>query len=65
MEKNELYTCPECGLSYNKKDLAKRCEDWCKKHKSCNLEITKQAVNKKELFKKTNDTVTDGVSIHH
>lgn len=45
-EDNTLYKCPECGLEYKEKKWAKKCELWCKKHKSCNLEITKQAVKK-------------------
>ncbi len=46
MVKTKLYTCPECGLSYKDKDMAKKCEAWCKKYNSCNLEITKYSVNK-------------------
>jgi len=42
-----LYQCPECGLWYREKKWAKKCENWCKKHKSCNLEIIKHAINKK------------------
>lgn len=49
MKNVKIYNCPECGLSYTKKDLAKKCEDWCKKHDSCNLEITKHAVDKVKL----------------
>ncbi len=49
MKKAEVYTCPECNLSYGDKDLAKRCEDWCKTHNSCNLEITKHSINKRKL----------------
>lgn len=49
MNKLKLYTCPECGLSYREKELAKKCEAWCKEHNSCNLAITKNSVNKKEL----------------
>ena len=49
MTKTKVYTCLECGLSYINKDLAKKCEDWCKQHDSCNLEITKHAVNKKKI----------------
>lgn len=49
MKKAKLYTCPECGLSYKEKELAKKCEAWCKEHHSCNLTITKHAVNKTEL----------------
>ncbi len=49
MAKTKLYTCFECGLSYKDIDLAKKCQEWCKKYDSCNLEITKHAVNKKRL----------------
>lgn len=40
------YECPECGLEYKEKKWAEKCEEWCSKHKSCNLEITKQAIKK-------------------
>jgi len=53
---NKIYFCPECGLKYQRKELARKCESWCKKHKSClprlvakrllrgNLEIIKHAI---------------------
>ncbi len=40
---SELYKCPECGFWYKEKEWVDRCEAWCKKYKSCNLEITKHA----------------------
>lgn len=40
----ELYKCPECGLKYKEKEWAVKCENWCSKNKSCNLEITKHAI---------------------
>ena len=43
----KLYKCKECELIYKDKKLAEKCERWCKEHKSCNLKITKYAVNKK------------------
>lgn len=49
MSKFKLYTCGECGLSYKEKELVRKCEAWCKEHNSCNLEITKYAINKKKL----------------
>lgn len=49
MKTTNLYTCPECGLSYTDQELAKKCEAWCKKYNGCSLEITKHAVNKKKL----------------
>ena len=42
--KEKLYKCPECGLHYESEDQTKKCEAWCKEHKSCNLEIISLAV---------------------
>ena len=42
------YTCEECGFAYETKELAQKCRDWCSKHHSCSLEITKHAVNLKQ-----------------
>ena len=38
------YVCEECNLAYKDKVTAKKCEDFCRKYKSCNIEITKHAV---------------------
>ncbi|MHA2026786.1 MAG: hypothetical protein ACW98U_12870 [Candidatus Thorarchaeota archaeon] len=46
---NDLYLCEECDMLYREEELAQKCEDWCREMKSCNLEITKHAVNKSEL----------------
>ncbi len=46
---DELFLCEECDLLYKEEELAQKCEDWCRENKSCNLEITKHAVNKSEL----------------
>lgn len=40
----EYYICEECGFAYRNNKTAKECEDYCKKYKSCSLEITKKAV---------------------
>ena len=40
----ELYQCEECGLKYENKDWALKCQAWCNEHHSCNLEIIKRAV---------------------
>ncbi|MEK7172754.1 MAG: DUF2933 domain-containing protein [Patescibacteria group bacterium] len=40
------YKCSECGFEYKEKEWAEKCKNWCSKYKSCNLEITKQAINK-------------------
>lgn len=43
----ECHKCPECGLNYNDKEWADKCEAWCKEHHSCNLDITSHAVENK------------------
>ncbi|MEK7193465.1 MAG: thioredoxin family protein [Patescibacteria group bacterium] len=50
MTKNEeehsakTYQCEECGLFYKDKEIREKCQAWCKKHKSCNLEIIKHSI---------------------
>jgi len=44
MKKEKLYQCPICKMYYPTKELAKKCEDWCKNNNSCNIEIIKYAV---------------------
>jgi hypothetical protein len=46
---DDLFLCEECDLLYREEELAQKCEDWCRENKSCNLEITRHAVNKSEL----------------
>jgi hypothetical protein len=46
-----FFICEECKLKYKDKEWAEKCESWCKKYKSCNLEITKHAVNDANNFK--------------
>ena len=43
-----LYQCKGCGLHYKDKELADKCEAWCKEHKTCNVEITNQAEESKK-----------------
>lgn len=42
---NGLWACEECGLKYKDRYWAERCEEWCREHKSCNLEIIKHSVS--------------------
>jgi len=48
IRKMGYFKCGACGMLYNSKAFAKKCEAWCRKHKSCNLKITKHAINKNE-----------------
>lgn len=43
-DKSNYFKCKECGLFYKKKIWSKKCEEWCSKYKTCNLEITKHAI---------------------
>jgi len=44
-KKDKIYfICEMCDMVYDSKELAQKCEDWCKKYKSCNLDIIKHAV---------------------
>ena len=45
--KIKLFKCQICGLRYEDEKWAKKCEAWCKKYKSYNIEIIKHAINKK------------------
>ena len=48
LENNQnLHECKECGLHYKNKDTAEKCEAWCKKNHTCNVEITKEAEENK------------------
>jgi hypothetical protein len=38
------FRCGECGLWYNDAATAGKCEEWCRAHKSCNIEITEHSV---------------------
>lgn len=43
------YVCEKCGVSYEEKKWAERCEAWCSEHKgSCNLDIIQHAVSNQD-----------------
>ena len=42
------YQCEECEFYYKDKKWAKKCENFCRKNKSCSIEITKNAVSPKQ-----------------
>ncbi|SRR5258708_6170368 len=46
--RKKLYQCPICKLHYSSKLWAKKCENWCKKHDSCNLTITTHSVERQK-----------------
>ena len=42
----KVFMCEECCLAYEDEKWAKKCEGWCKKHNSCNLNITYCSLNR-------------------
>ena len=47
-ERKTYFICEACGFAYKDMKIAKECEDYCNKHHSCPLEITKNAVKLEE-----------------
>jgi hypothetical protein len=45
--KDNQFQCQECNMLYKTKDIAQKCEDWCKKNHSCNIDIIKHAIKEK------------------
>ncbi|MBS3132810.1 hypothetical protein J4470_01615 [Candidatus Woesearchaeota archaeon] len=43
----KTYQCSVCNFHYTEEKWAKECEDFCRKHSSCSLEITKHALENK------------------
>ncbi|MFB6246406.1 MAG: hypothetical protein ABEI74_02340 [Candidatus Pacearchaeota archaeon] len=43
-EGEKYFQCEECDLYYKTKELADKCEEFCKKNNACSIEITKHAV---------------------
>ena len=52
VERKMVYKWEKCGWIYEEESLAEKCEAWCEKHKSCNLEITKHSI---KIWRKIND----------
>ncbi len=38
------FKCEECSMLYASEKIAKKCENFCRKNKSCNIEIIKHAI---------------------
>lgn len=48
IEGKTYYQCEICKFYYSEKNLAQKCEKFCKKHSACSTEITKYAVEPKK-----------------
>jgi len=47
----KCYHCEECNMIYLDRKIAYECEEWCKKHKSCNIEIIKHSLKLNQKIK--------------
>jgi hypothetical protein len=45
----KYFMCEACDMYYLDSATAQKCEDFCNKFKSCDLEIMKHAVNLKDV----------------
>ena len=44
-----LYVCEVCGLAYEEKEWAAKCQSWCETHEgSCNFEYVQHSVPSEE-----------------
>ncbi|KKL94077.1 hypothetical protein LCGC14_1868260 [marine sediment metagenome] len=43
-EEKTYYTCEACGLKYEEREWRDKCQEWCERTHSCNLEIIEHAV---------------------
>ena len=44
---NNHHQCEECGMHYEDKEIADKCEDWCTRTKSCSMEFIVHSVEHK------------------
>lgn len=40
----KIFQCPECELHYHSQEMARQCEEFCKSHNACSVEITRHAI---------------------
>ncbi|MFB6115386.1 MAG: hypothetical protein ABEK04_03760 [Candidatus Nanohalobium sp.] len=45
-EGEEAFKCEECGMHYQEKDLAEKCERYCREKGMCNSEITEKSLER-------------------
>ena len=51
-KKMKFHYCEQCNMAYTDRKKADECGEWCKKYKSCNLNITKHSLSLKGGKKK-------------
>ncbi len=43
-----FYKCSVCGLIYEDREWALKCENFCSKRRACSLEITEHAISSRK-----------------
>ena len=46
MKSKKRFVCGKCSFVYSEKKWAVKCEKWCRKYHSCNIEITNHSLGK-------------------
>ncbi|MEX1052149.1 MAG: hypothetical protein WEC83_02040 [Patescibacteria group bacterium] len=41
---SNVFICPICGLHYRQELIKQQCEDFCREHNACGLEIIKHSI---------------------
>jgi hypothetical protein len=42
----ESFKCEECGFHYEEKELAEKCEEFCREKGVCNFDITTESLER-------------------
>lgn len=45
-EGEDSFQCEECGFHFKDKDLAEKCEEFCREKGMCNSQITEKALER-------------------
>jgi hypothetical protein len=54
LQGRQVHYCEVCSLAYEDLELARKCEEYCRTHESCSLEIGRHALGSvKKPEKKT------------
>jgi len=52
LEGQIVFKCEKCGWMYRDKSIAEKCENYCEKHRACNIEYQRFAIKPMKLIQK-------------
>ena len=47
LEGKIVFKCMKCGWIYRDEESAMKCQQWCEKHDSCDMELTRHSLKMK------------------